>query len=488
MKIYSKILIVLFGIGMLYSCSLDFKPNNQILGKDAYTRIEDCEIALNGLYSMVRSGHLGNVQLAEVMADDVKAPKWTNNLYPLEVRRFEGREGTSLFGSIWLAKYTIAANASSLINNMNELHDPNDAKVQQITAEASFMRALSHFELLRLYAGRYNSATASTDLGIPIVKEASREPKARNSVQEVLSFIFEDLNKARIYFEANTPSTDKKYISLDAVNALKSRIYLYMGEYTSVIRAADSVIASPRTYSYNMSAAELSALWIDDNSTKDIIMQLAINTSEGISSFSFAESMYLSNKNIPGKLAKPQFIPGSEVRALFGTLDRRTNLYFLKTYNMAPETTDGQEQIDLVAKYRGNPVYGTTDLVNQFKIFRFSEVILNKMEALYHINQVQASALLDDFKANRIDGYTPQGLTGSALLQEIKNERRRELAFEGFRFHDLKRWDEGFNRTADKYTNTADVISVTAADYHWTLPIPVAERNVNKIIEQNPGY
>lgn len=77
--------------------------------------------------------------------------------------------------------------------------------------------------------------------------------------------------------------------------------------------------------------------------------------------------------------------------------------------------------------------------------------------------------------------------TGTALLDAIITERRKELAFEGDRFSDLNRLGRDISRSS-QYPSAAR--SIPFSDYRRILPIPQDEINANANIrtQQNPGY
>ena len=99
---------------------------------------------------------------------------------------------------------------------------------------------------------------------------------------------------------------------------------------------------------------------------------------------------------------------------------------------------------------------------------------------------------LNDLRAARISGYTPvSGLTGSALLTEIANERRRELIAEGHRFFDLKRTTRTITRgsTCGNITlSPSGSCTLASSAREWALPIPEFVTTANANAKQNPGY
>ena len=108
-------------------------------------------------------------------------------------------------------------------------------------------------------------------------------------------------------------------------------------------------------------------------------------------------------------------------------------------------------------------------------VLRLGEMYLIRSEALFN-GATGTSTALDDINTLR-DRASLAGLPGPLSLDDILNERRKELAFEGHRWYDLTRNNKG-----------VEVLqNVTTTDqYLW--PIPQAERDVNPNMNQNPGY
>ena len=154
-------------------------------------------------------------------------------------------------------------------------------------------------------------------------------------------------------------------------------------------------------------------------------------------------------------------------------------------------------------KYPGNETLKTSqskNYQNMGKPFRLSELYLIAAEAAYRTgNEVDANLYLNDLRKQRINNYTASQSTGTTLLSNIKSERKKELLGEGFRFYDLKRWQEGFTRYASHQENPnlnaivrrdSRSVSYVVNDYRFTWPIPKEELDANPQIkgQQNPGY
>jgi hypothetical protein len=125
------------------------------------------------------------------------------------------------------------------------------------------------------------------------------------------------------------------------------------------------------------------------------------------------------------------------------------------------------------------------DGVVNFKSFRVAEMYLIRAEANARLNN-DAAALqdLNALREARIAGYTPEVLSGSALIDAIGVERRKELVGEGHRFFDLKRTTRTVQRSS-----CSDYCTLPPSSRAWTWPIPQPEIDANpSILPQNPGY
>lgn len=486
MKKYNILIIALFSLFAFSACDLDNYPGNTIPGDDAYETIDDCENALNGIYRSMYL-HVGVLPaLYDTPTDDIRYTNWADGSFTIN-SQFAWNAGSKTFDgsdSPWGILYDRINRANKLLNEIEKF--PEDATAKRIKGEAYFFRAMSHFELLRLYGYKYDKSTASTALGIPYVKKAfDFNLKDRQTVSSNLADIHRDISLAEEYLQTRT-TNPKSFLSKDALRVFQTRVYLYEEEYTKVIEAADML---QNNYTLSSSAAEFGYMWEHDLDFGEIIFMISFSSKEVMSDFSLSNNLYQSDYQTPGQM-RSNFLPTDELVNLFlrNKGDIRTNIYF--TYgNMYPGTSSESELI-VVNKYPGNENLSKDLSVNQCKYFRYAEVLLNVIEATYYIDQAKASNLLNAFRKARISGYVVQNLSGEQLLNEIKIERRKEFAFEGMRFHDLRRWNQGFVRVGDHNTPTTHNISVAADDYHWLFPIPQAEMNAGDFSKeyQNPGY
>ena len=119
------------------------------------------------------------------------------------------------------------------------------------------------------------------------------------------------------------------------------------------------------------------------------------------------------------------------------------------------------------------------------KVLRLSEIYLIAAEASLPTNEADALTYVNYITSRR--GANAIASTGTALFEDIITERRKELAFEGDRFHDLQRLKRTITRSTN-YPATSRTIPYTV--YRRLFPIPQAEVDANPQIkvQQNSGY
>jgi hypothetical protein len=122
--------------------------------------------------------------------------------------------------------------------------------------------------------------------------------------------------------------------------------------------------------------------------------------------------------------------------------------------------------------------------LDNLPVVRIAEVYLTRAEAMSTpgssvFNESAALADLNTIATNR--GLTAFSLTGSPLYEEVLNQRRIELAFEGHRFFDLKRL--GRNIVKAPHYNPVEF-----TDIRILAPLPTSEVDGNKNMVQNAGY
>jgi len=498
MKNLFKILTLSAVLSITFSsCDLDRYPYDSIEQSQSFQTIKDAQAYGNGLYSGFRGKQYGLFMYStDIQSDLLNA-----------TLDFGNRNGSIYRWTVFLADdYTIRdtwnpyyngiANTNNLINNIDKIvttTDADKASIGIIKGEAYFFRAYYYYSLVIRWAKDYEKSAAASDLGVPIVLDfdVTLKPE-RATVQAVYDQILSDISQAKTLLSSVAGAKAATKITKDVVSALEARVYLTMDNYTKAAEVTNQLI-SAGTYPLASTAADLKKEWVDDSGSETILQLFADKPTE----LPNTNAVYLGF-NPTSKKYTPDFIPQKWVLDLFAETDLRKAVYFEKK----PVYIQGKDYTDIICvnKFPGNPALfttATTNYAHKPKVFRIAEMYLINAEASAQIPGSEAKALTSLNAMRTARGLTALvGLTGTALLDAVKEERTRELMFEGFRLDDLKRWKSGFAR---KTPQNMELI-ITGADYEqktvtagddkfvWGIPTNDMTTNPSLKDQQNPGW
>lgn len=364
------------------------------------------------------------------------------------------------------------------------------AELESIKAQALFLRALSHFELTKIYGRPYNcTATGTNDLSVPIVLRApqySVKPK-RNTVHEVYAQIIKDLEEAIVLF--GNVSIDKqvngKYTAnREAAYALLSRVYLYMEDWQNVVKYATPVIdkvplASPKDYVNMYREFEMG--------DSEIIFRLngALNKSNSLRTL-----FNLTYKAVEPDKAPIPVAPSAQVDTyllgLFSPESQKDDIRFNNIIEKV-EMNDGKGVFYVTNKFR------TTNTDTEYEHFnpillRSSEMYLNRAEAYLNMDELSKAAadikqIIARARAKKVEDIVLAENDKENLRRVIENERIKELSFEGHQLYDILRKKQ--NMVRSKSTNSKYQV-VPYWSHKFLQPIPEREVQINDNMQQNP--
>lgn len=389
----------------------------------------------------------------------------------------------------WKSPYIVIGRANRIIAAAEggALSDAAEAKatIDQYAAEAKVLRALAHFDLVRIYGKPYTEDQGAS-LGVPLVTgvlESNAKP-ARSTVAEVYTQVVKDLTEA-ISSNALATETEPGYVSVWGAKAILSRVYLNMGDYANALSVAEDIIKNSGA-----------ALWTRDQYFKAWDASTP-NESEFLFRLNVAGSTDNNDLNGIGNLQQRDGY--KEMVATKKFVDMLTSDPKDVRNDMFLPATAAKE----VATYGTNKVYlnklrGQGDNLRNVTIvpiIRLSEVYLTAAECAFRKNdKTKAVEYLNDLVKNRTTTEASLATVDNITLERILIERRKELIGEGQRYFDALR----NNETITRYTSEADkgwhkTLSKEAQsfnrDYFKAIAaIPQAEINANPNIKQNTGY
>ncbi len=392
----------------------------------------------------------------------------------------------------WKSPYIVIGRANRIIAaaESGALTDAaeNKATIDQYAAEAKVLRALAHFDLVRIYGKPYTEDQGAS-LGVPLVTEVleSGAKPARSTVKEVYTQVIKDLTEA-INSNALETEADPGYVTVWGAKAILSRVYLNMGDYANALTTAEDIIKN--------SGAKL---WTRDQYFKAWDASTP-NESEFLFRLNVTGSTDNNDLNGIGNLQqrdgyKEMVATKKFVNMLTSDSNDVRNDMFL--------AADSAKQKKEFKVFGTNKVYlnklrgqgGNLRNVTIIPIIRLSEVYLTAAECAFRTgDKAKAVEYLNDLVKNRTTTEASLATVDNITLNRILIERRKELIGEGQRYFDALR----NNETITRYTSEADkgwhkTLSKEAQSFNRDFfkaiaAIPQAEINANPNIKQNTGY
>ncbi len=502
------LLLAILGV-FVASCDMDKYPYSAVKDTEYFKNYNEFTSARIGIYSLFRSLTTGEYRLATEFQGNAFNAKlgFSNNYGDFYTWDIQTSNGTA--SDVWAGYY-------SEINRCNYYLDKGIAKWDTITVqysndekasiknyagEAYFARAYCFYQLAQFFCGAYDASSASNAAtGVPLQityspTTSGADYKGRSTLADTYAQIKSDLDKAAALI-TTAGSVGNNYISVDAITAMRARVALSMKDYANAATYAVSLIGGTYTLT---AGSTLAAMWQNDAGT-EAIWQIAMPSANELGS---GDGSWFYGNN---KFSELDYIPSKDLISLYSAKDYRLTAYFAT--GTLDVSSGASAKIYAFNKYcKTGKVYTAvkteaSKYVHEAQVFRVAEMYLIAAEAYAKQSTpdlVNASKYLNALEAARINGYTDQiFVTADALMLELKLERRRELAGEGFFLFDQKRWGEGVTRTASQNndlvylpTSTKTVLlSKLASDYQMIWPIPKSEMDVNPQLagEQNPGY
>ena len=384
------------------------------------------------------------------------------------------------------------------IVDMPHTTDEDLAAYYRVQGEAHFLRAQFYLILANLYGKPYD-ADASKNLCVPlkltpyVEHDNDKETQfQRATVKEIYDQIVDDLTKSVEYLTLSPQNAKNRLhrASAEAANLLLSRVYLYMQEWALAETTAEEVIKSK-----NFSLAGLNLLGDEVNfltqSNPEIIFSQGSNN--------FPQSA--TEGNAPLSAYTNTYCVSSDLANIY---DQEKDRRFTCFFGITPELYYGYvigktDSLGLHNKY-DSPINSKSHISDVFTL-RVSEAYLNKMEACAMLGHTEeANDLLNKLRNQRIDDYTNESYTVEELVSQIRDERRKELCFEGHRWFDLRRYSVNklypyskrivhvYNVANNKgYHQKTQTYVLEEHDQAYTFDIPQNVLNFDKVpMETNP--
>lgn len=530
---------ILFALLLLgFGCQkLDQSPGDKYTDANYWTTPANANALLNTAYSQMYGSDVFFYN--EGISDNCYCGRGDQDgAFSIASGSYDAANGR--FESEWRGHYGGIKSCNVLLDNVDRIPNYDTTQKAELIAQARFIRAFQYWQLMTWFG---DVPLFDHDITLSQSESIARTPRA-----QVLAFVLAELSTAQAGLPASWDAADLGRITSGACLALKARVQLYEGNWQAAAALCDSVIA---TNNYSLVSNYANIFSINNEHNSEVILDEEFVPTQRMYGWTFdlipisagardnalaptqslvddylmmngdtitqASSGYdesnpyinrdprmtatlvyhLYNWTVPGGASHTIYIkPGSDTSATKGAdeyvpnggFGSSTGYYWRKYFDWTAQPGENSG-LDLI-------------------LIRYADILLMDAEAKNELGQMNATVWNQTIGALRTRaGFTDPNATqfNSAWTEDqlrsiIRRERRSELALEGLRAFDIRRWrtaeivmngtvhgaqygdpsvDNGYIQAGKRTFNAA-------RDYLW--PIPTYELQQNHNLTQNPNY
>lgn len=533
-----KLVLSILVAGTLFSCRKLDQPITREFTETAYWRdSQDAIDALTACYEHLSKDdyYFGD----EALSDNAyNSGGGLINVNAIANGGYDGANGR--VSDTWSYYYTTIRRCNTVTTNIDRVPNMDATLKARILAETRFIRAYAYFQL----TAWYGDVPFYTDL---ITIDASRTIARtdKNTIQEFILTELADIQKD-LPTNAQQSQNDRGRITRGAAIAMSARVHLFRSEWAAVVTDCEKLIGKTENGTYALFGNYSTLFTVANEYNSEVILDLQygggrtydkqrsfmpqtiaalrsvlVPTQDLVNDYIMTNGKAIGeagsgyNENTPYINRDPRFEAtilhhGSKVIDFAGaeqtiltqpgsvpatnTVDDQgaspTGYYFYKYYDRA--ATNYASGLNLV-------------------MIRYADVLLMYAEAKNELGQMNAAIWNQTIQPIRVRaGFNDAGATqfNAALNQDqqrvvIRRERRSELAFEGLRVYDIRRWKTAdvvmnrpvrgikvtsgaFNKDPNGYIIVENRLFTNPKHYLW--PVPTVERDQNKNLSQNQDW
>lgn len=482
----TKCIVTLLLTIACFGCEQDLQltPLDSTTQETSYSTQTDIEQAVNGIYAgLVDGGTVGGFAvniytlLSEVRSPNFEAVSTDAAADWYDIGRFQETSSTATLEQVWEDCYQVIYYANEVLENIDGVtFDDADLKAR-LKAEARFLRAYAHFELVRIFG--------KVPLIDHVVTISEAKSIGRTDLETLYDWIASELEATIEDLPASYDDEDLGRVTKWAAHAMLGRVYLtragYPMEETDYLDSAkvhlEAVIAQEGTYV--QWASNYADLFQVSNENKYDIFEI---------------------QHESGGYGAGTFLP-SYAGPSFGTTDPRYNvngavLYSSERLAVSDDLIQSYEEGDLrysatidtlyinaygvetTSKFfvkfprEGLTISSRYDWPNNFPVIRYADVLLMYAEilndegstatAVPYLNRIRSRAGLD--------GYSTS-ISQSEFQTALEKERRVEFAAEGVYWHDLVRWNKATTVMNAWFEEIGESITIDENNYIYYIPL-----------------
>lgn len=498
MKLLYRTMIVFALISSLAACKksfLDRNPLDQISSGTFWQTEDDVKMALGGCYRQLQSDFLSYRRVWLDCLSDNAFAEWAYFNIPAMTIGVTSPTSGGAVNMAYYAPYRGIANCNYFLANVDNA--PLDAgKLEVYKGEVRFLRALMYFDLVDFFGDviLYRESPEDADAA-----KIAKSPKA-----DVLAFIHEDLDAA---ISALPEEAYNGHAVKGSATALKARVLLYEQKWGEAASFASQTIQSGR---FSIAGNYLGLfLTATQGGNPEIIFSTQYLSPTNPTAFTESMDVQIGwygcinpyqdlvdeYECTDGKMISES--PLYNAATPFANRDPRLVLTMRRVAEEAwPEPQHPGQTGYVMRKYADFShapfSYAKTDSDQDLVSIRYADVLLMYAEATNEDSGPDAGVYdaLDEIRSRPGVEMPPvdrvKYSTKETLRDFIRHERRVELALEGLRYFDIKRW--GIAHTKLPALVNPGGVQLVFEQRHYRFPFPQAELDNNPELEQNDGY
>ncbi|MGE5395034.1 MAG: RagB/SusD family nutrient uptake outer membrane protein [Candidatus Saccharibacteria bacterium] len=524
------------------SCNeMDLAPTDKFTEANYWTSPEKANMVLNMAYNQMTNNNYFFSN--EALSDNIYEGRGVSSEKTISSGQADASNGR--FKSEWGDCYAGIKTCHVFLENVDRIPNMDETLKTRMKAEARFIRAYLYFRLANWYG---DVPLFDHDLTLTESRTVTRTPKA-----DVIAFVQSELDAiiGQLPAKNEYSDDDKGRITSGAVAAFKARIYLYDNDWANVVTWCDKLINTTQYGTYSLFPSYEGLFLPENENNSEVILDLSyvpvvrtwgnyldiapLSVGGRVNSMAPTQELVDNYITLNGKTITT---PGSgysetdpyknrdprlAATVVFDKFQWKKPDGSFQTIYIKPGTAPNEAA--RVDEYKGQGTnatstgyylrkyYDPTSLAGfasglNLILIRYADVLLMYAEAKNELGQMNQNIWNQTIRAIRSRaGFTdPEALvynstwSKSDLQDIIRRERRSELAIEGTRIQDLRRWhtaevvlngyphgaqygdpatDNGYIRL-DKRSFNKD------RDYLWA--VPQSEKDINPTLGQNPGY
>ncbi|NLR79664.1 RagB/SusD family nutrient uptake outer membrane protein [Chitinophaga eiseniae] len=520
---FHNINILLMALVLLTACSKGFlerNPTDMLNATTYYTSKSSVDAALTSCYATLQNPMFtASSPYYDCMADNGYNYNNTYGTTTLSRGPIVPTSG-GYIDNVYSTSYASIARYNIFLKTLSgySFKDLSAADKLKYEAEARLMRAMKYFDLYRFYGE------------VPLVLEplsVENQHQSKSTAVAVQTQIIVDIDFAISNLPNVSYAANKGHLAKAAAQVLKSRVLLF-DAYNADGTSRKDIMANVKTITGDIMASSFYSI---SPSFRGLFCE-DIGKQEGNTEFIFSVKFLA-----PNNPTATQFI-GVAAEYIFDASSPGGALLPLKNFANEFEFKDGSSFSTSNPLYNPNNVYQNRDPRMSKTLFSDSVTFENGFTARIlpsptgysyykHVEGTDAQNIYankngSDWPAmryaevllmyaeatNEVDGPSagvygavnqirtradinmpplPAGLTQAQMRDRIRHERRIELAFEGFRYDDIKRWKLGVQLL--NIPASEAIINKTFVQKNYRLPLPQSQIDIDKgVLVQNPDY